>query len=198
MFWDKISGFYDVVMKLKNGKVNKELCKLIESLIEKEDNVLECACGTGMISTYIARKCKTLIATDFSKGMLKQTRKKCKEYNNILIEEANIINLKYEDESFDKVVAGNVIHLLEEPHKAIFELTRVCKKGGNIIIPTYINNEKNGQNNLFIKLVGKAGANFKRQFTFESYKSFIMKYVKDVEFKLIDGHMPCAVAIIKK
>lgn len=198
MFWDRIAGFYDVVMKLKNGRVNKELCKFVETLIEKEDTVLECACGTGMISVYIARKCKKLVATDFSKGMLKQTRKKCKQYNNILVEDADIMNLKYEDEFFDKVVAGNVIHLLEEPGKAINELTRVCKNGGMIIIPTYINNENNGKNNIFIKLVGKAGADFKRQFTFESYKRFIMKYEKDVEFKLIDGHMPCAIAIIRK
>lgn len=36
-----------------------------------------------------------------------------------------------------KVVAGNVIHLLDDPHAAIKEMMRVCRKGGKVIIPTY-------------------------------------------------------------
>ena len=51
----------------------------------------------------------------------------------------NINKLEYSDEIFDKVVAGNVIHLLDKPENALSELMRVCKKGGMIIIPTYIN-----------------------------------------------------------
>ena len=47
--------------------------------------------------------------------------------------------LKCQDDRFDKVVAGNVIHLLSDPHAAVKELERVCKPGGKIIIPTYIN-----------------------------------------------------------
>ena len=38
------------------------------------------------------------------------------------------MNLEYDDESFEKVVAGNVIHLLDEPRKAFEELFRVCKE----------------------------------------------------------------------
>ena len=45
------------------------------------------------------------------------------------------------DGQFDKVIAANVIHLLDEPFKALAELDRVCKPGGQIIIPTYINRE---------------------------------------------------------
>ena len=52
---------------------------------------------------------------------------------------ADILHLDYPDESFDKVIAANVIHLLDEPLKALSELDRVCRKGGSIIIPTYMN-----------------------------------------------------------
>ena len=45
------------------------------------------------------------------------------------------------DGLFDKVIAANVIHLLDEPLKALAALDRVCKPGGQIIIPTYINRE---------------------------------------------------------
>lgn len=44
-------------------------------LININDKVLECACGTGAISIYIAKKAKRLVATDYSVGMLRQARK---------------------------------------------------------------------------------------------------------------------------
>ena len=88
-------------------------------------------------------------------------------------EHADILHLDYPDESFDKVVAANVIHLLDEPLKALSELDRVCRKGGRIIIPTYMNCEKReGKTSGFAAAVGKAGADFKRQFTFSSYLQF--------------------------
>lgn len=49
------------------------------------------------------------------------------------------------------MVAANVIHLLDEPYKALAELDRVCRIGGKIIIPTYMNkNEKVKQADLLI------------------------------------------------
>jgi hypothetical protein len=47
--------------------------------------------------------------------------------------------------------------------------------------------------------VGKAGADFKRQFTYDSYKEFIEDAgYKNVEYSLIEGKIPCAVAVITK
>lgn len=96
------------------------------------------------------------------------------------------------------MVAGNVIHLLDEPYKAVDELLRVCKKGGKVIIPTYINLQKKG-NSLPVKLIDKAGANFKRQFDEDSYKQFFTEGgYKNVVYDLVDGRMPCAIAVITK
>ena len=103
--------------------------------------MLECACGTGMLSKVTAAKCRHLTATDFSEGMLKKARKNCAKYSNIIFEQANITGLSYRDGSFDKVIAGNVIHLLEDPLQALRELDRVCRTNGKLIIPTYMNKE---------------------------------------------------------
>ena len=61
---------------------------------------------------------------------------------NVTFKKVDITNIKCKDERFDKVVAGNVIHLLPEPENALHELERVVKPGGKIIIPTYINMSK--------------------------------------------------------
>lgn len=198
MFWDKAAHLYDLFETLYNGKVYQGLGKRVSQEIDQKDIVLECACGTGAISKYIAPKCKQLIATDFSTKMLKQTSKKCRAYSNVKIKRADITRLKFRDNCFDKVVAGNVIHLLEEPYDAIKELERVCKVGGKIIIPTYIN-ASDRTNKKAVRLLEAAGANFKRQFDIDTYMHFFEEAgYQEVDYFMIDGRMPCAVAIITK
>ena len=139
------------------------------------------------------------MATDFAVGMLRQAAKKCRKYPNAVFRRADITNIKCRDNRFDKVVAGNVIHLLDEPLKALGELNRVCRNGGQLIIPTYMNKGRTGKNSSFASAVGKAGADFKRQFTVDSYRQFFLDAgYKDVRITLADGRIPCAVAVMKK
>ena len=49
------------------------------------------------------------------------------------------------------------------------------------------------------KLFEKAGAHFKRQFDLDSYKDFFLNAgYNNVEYHVVEGKMPCAVAVIKK
>ena len=198
MFWNKISPVYDLFENVYNGKVYKGTGKKVAEYIDKTDDVLECACGTGAISTSIAPNCKSLIATDFAEGMLKRAKKKCKRYGNVSFQFADITDLAFDNGSFDKAVAGNVIHLLPEPKKALEELERVVKPGGMIIIPTYINMSKRSSG-LAVKFIEKLGAEFKRQFELESYRKFFedMGY-NNAEYYVVEGRMPCAIAVITK
>ena len=198
MFWDRISPLYDLFEHVYNGKVYSGTGAKVAELIDPSDVVLECACGTGAISQYIAPKCKKLIATDFSTGMLHQASRKCRKYGNVVFKKADITALKCKDARFDKVVAGNVIHLLPEPEKALQELERVVKPGGKIIIPTYINMSRN-TGTIAVKFISLLGADFKRQFDLDSYKKFFsdMGY-SNVKYHVVDGRMPCAIAIITK
>ena len=107
-----------------------------------------------------------------------------------------IRKIPYKDNSFDAVVAGNVIHYLDKPQKAMKELMRVCKKDGKVIIPTYINkSEKNSS--IIVKLLECLGSDCKRQFDARSYKKFFSNMgIQNVEYKIVQGRMPCAIAII--
>ena len=199
MFWDNVAGVYDLFVNVVNRKTHKALRGIVEGLIEPEDAVLECACGTGLLSQVIAKKCRTLTATDFSPKMLEKARKNCLAFNNITYSKADIMSLDYPDHSFDKVVAGNVIHLLDEPLKALGELDRVCRPAGKLIIPTYMNKDRKGQTSGFASAVGKAGADFKRQFTADSYRQFFLEAgYEDVQITMADGRIPCAVAVMSK
>lgn len=199
MFWDRVAGVYDVFVNGINRRTHKELKKIVSPLFEPGDTVLECACGTGLLSAVIAPRCGYLTATDLSEKMLKKAEKNCAAFHNIRFEKADITALAYPDGSFDKVVAGNVIHLLTKPLTALSELNRVCKDGGMLIIPTYMNRDAQGRTSGFASTVGKAGADFKREFTVDSYKQFFTDAgYPDVKVSLADGRIPCAVAVMKK
>ncbi|MBR1422910.1 MAG: class I SAM-dependent methyltransferase [Ruminococcus sp.] len=198
MIWDTFAGIYDMAETIYNKEVYTNLGRRVAQEIDEGDVVLECACGTGVISKYIAPKCRLLVATDLSKGMLAEAQKNCDNLNNIKFRYADITNINCRDERFDKVVAGNVIHLLDEPYKAINELMRVCKTGGKVIIPTYINNESSSQQ-LAADALRLAGVDFKHEFDFESYKEFFREGgYEDTKFDVIRGRMDCAIAVITK
>ena len=199
MFWDNVAGVYDIFVNIINRKTHRRLKEIVSDLVEPDDTVLECACGTGLLSAVIAEKCRQLTATDFSEKMLKKAEKNCRAFRNITYAPADITALPFADGSFDKVVAGNVIHLLDNPMTALGELNRVCKDGGMLIIPTYMNKDDKGKTNGFSDAVGMAGADFKREFTMESYRQFFLDAgYPDVKVSLADGRIPCAVAVMRK
>ena len=109
------------------------MCGTVAAEVRPGDRVLECARGTGLITAAVAGHCGNLVATDYSEGMLKRTRKKCGTYPNVEIRTADILNLPF----------------------------RVCRLGGKLIIPTYVNKDKA---KVFDKTVDKAGADFRQDF----------------------------------
>ena len=72
MFWDNVAGVYDIFVNIINRKTHRRLKEIVSDLVEPDDTVLECACGTGLLSAVIAEKCRQLTATDFSEKMLKK------------------------------------------------------------------------------------------------------------------------------
>ena len=199
MFWDSVAGVYDLFVNVVNRRTHVALRRIVSDMIEPGDRALECACGTGLLTEVIAQRCASLTATDFAPKMLARARKNCAALTNITFEPADITALRYPDASFDAVVAGNVIHLLDEPMKALRELDRVCRPGGRLIIPTYMNRDRKGNTSGFATAVGRAGADFKRQFTVGSYRQFFRDAgYEDVSVQLAEGRIPCAVAVMKK
>ncbi len=198
MFWDKVAPLYDFFEDMINHKVYSGTGQWITGEISSDDAVLECASGTGAITKYIAPVCGKLVATDMSKKMLMQNEKNCRGYDNVKFRYADIMHLKCPDGSFDKVIAGNVIHLLDEPELAVKELCRACKTGGKVIIPTYIN-DKGGKLSISARFLEMIGLRFTREFSEESYREFFRNAGYDnVRFHIVEGNMPCMIAVISK
>lgn len=198
MFWDKIAGLYDLFETIYNGKVYRVFGEKVAAEIGPADLVLECACGTGAISREIAKKCRKLLATDVSAKMLGRAAKKCRDCGNVKLRRMDLTCIRCGDNRFDRVVAGNVIHLLEDPRAAVAELVRVCKPGGKVILPTYIN-ASSGVNKKAVRFLEALGVEFHQEFDLDSYKNFFADAgYQNVHYEVIDGRMPCALAVITK
>lgn len=141
MNWNQTAFAYDFFENLINRQVYQKLGPACASLLEGNDCILECACGTGIITKTAAGACRRLFACDLSRNMLQKARQACRKQNNVRFLQADITHLPYADHTFDKVIAGNVLHLLDDPHQALKELCRVCKPGGLLILPLYIEDQ---------------------------------------------------------
>ena len=194
MIWDRVAPLYDVVVNTANRAVYTATGTAVARLIHPGDTVLECACGTGAITAAIAPTCACVVATDYSEGMLKQARKKLARFPHVVVEQADITDLHYADDSFDAVVAGNVIHLLPEPGDALKEIKRVVRPGGMIIVPTYVIPKKR-THTMFLRLISRFGVHFQEHFDPASYRAFFERMgCTGVTYRVVRGRIPCVIA----
>jgi len=92
----------------------------------KNKKILDAGCGD--CSQLIEFKENFLFGIDFSKKMIFEARKKCKDVKLII---GDIRNLPFKDKSFDIVICIATLHHIKERKeriKALKELKRVCKE----------------------------------------------------------------------
>ena len=108
-FWDTYSKRYDRDFQQKYQQlVNINIKELTYS-----DNVLDCGCGTGLISFPAAEHCKYLIGTDISEEMINSAKKKrdANRFKNIKFMVADAYKLPFKRNEFDVVISCNMLHI---------------------------------------------------------------------------------------
>ena len=104
--------------------------KMLCSIINNNDVVLEVGCGTGYFTKELVKTKALITAIDISTDLINEAINTIKEPNvNFLIE--NAYQMTFTDNSFDRVVGSSVLHHLDVD-KAIAEIYRVLKPGGKI------------------------------------------------------------------
>lgn len=102
--------------------------------------VLDVGCGTGINLIEIARAlgpCKQLVGVDLSPGMLDVARRKAAAAGldaSFSVGDAESLDLP--DASFDLVVCNSAYHWFPDRARAIAELTRVLRPGGQLLLAT--------------------------------------------------------------
>lgn len=108
------------------------------SSAKKGDKVLDCASGTGDLAIEFHKTVGEngqVIATDFCEEMLDIGKEKFKAQNLIIdtsIED--VMNLKFENNTFDLSSIAFGIRNVDSPKKGLEEMARVVKSGGEVVV----------------------------------------------------------------
>ncbi|MCL2436514.1 MAG: class I SAM-dependent methyltransferase [Clostridiales bacterium] len=196
-FWDFCAPFYDFAEK-SNGKTYAQMLETVREIVPTNTSVLEMAAGTAAIGLAIAGKVESVLCTDVSERMLSVARKKAKKRGvaNIHFANLNILDIDKQDHSFDVAIAGQVLHLLDEPEKAAAELRRVAKD--MVILPMCFTKDLRGKAKLDVRFYKLFGFAPKLEFDADSYADFLPKIgFENCEMIQIPGNFPMAVAVWK-
>lgn len=98
--------------------------------------ILEIGSGEGYLVDQIVNSFaeSEIIATDLCGDVLKIAKKRLKGYKNVFIKRENAEKLSFDSESMDLIVCCEVLEHLNDPKKALYEINRVLKIGGYVLI----------------------------------------------------------------
>jgi ubiquinone/menaquinone biosynthesis C-methylase UbiE len=104
--------------------------------INKKDNVLDIACGPGMLSAAIAQKAGHITGIDLVPSMIKQARllQREKKLSNMDWKLGDVHKLPFTDGSFSTVVTRFSFHHFLKPPSVLKEMARVVKPKGRVAV----------------------------------------------------------------
>jgi ubiquinone/menaquinone biosynthesis C-methylase UbiE len=110
---------------------------LIEiSQVCQDDQVLDVACGPGIVACEFARHAASVTGIDLTPAMIEQAEKRQWEQGleNLTWTVGDATPLPFADDSFSLVITRYSFHHLLEPERALSEMIRVCRPGGRVMV----------------------------------------------------------------
>ena len=131
-----------------NFRTNQDSkAKWLFNLFPKKENqnVLELGCGTGLFwlaNRHSIPKSWQLTLTDYSEGMLEETKKTLsKVERKFNYEIVNAETIRYPDRTFDIILANNMLYHIDDKEKALAHIKRVLTNDGYFIPATQGKND---------------------------------------------------------
>lgn len=138
-FWDKVSNLFDrPKKKINQTSTSFKTIEATKKKLDSNDVVLDFGCGPGTITNEIAESVKTIHAIDISSGMIALAKRKAAQRNieNINFEQSNLFDEQYKKESFNMILAFNILHFIEDTPKVMLRINDLLKSGGLFISAT--------------------------------------------------------------
>jgi len=214
--FNNIAENYDKLNSIMSlGTHQKWRQKATAKITVGPDNILDLCCGTADWTITLAKRYPhaKVIGMDFSQEMLKIAQQKVSaaEVTNVNLEIGDAMHLTYPDNSFEVVTIGFGLRNVPDADKALQEIYRVLKPGGQLICLEAFKVEtpviKIGWQMYFnhlMPLMGKIFAKSQPEYQYldDSVNKFVSikrlaEMMKDVGFKniTVDGLMFKAAAI---
>jgi len=104
--------------------------------VTENDNVLDVACGPGLVACEFAPHVKHVTGIDITSAMIEQAMKLQIERKivNITWDVGEAVPLPYPNNAFSLVITRYSFHHLLCPEKALTEMIRVCQPDGRVLV----------------------------------------------------------------
>lgn len=138
-------------------------------LLGPRDRVLDLACGTGLLSEEVLRRCPdaSVVALDLSAESLALARRRLARWGRgrVRFLEASADRVPVPDGSFDLVVMGNAIHNLPDLRGLAREVHRLLDEGGRFAFSTsfYAGTFAPGTEKFYLRWMKEALAHVERE-----------------------------------
>jgi demethylmenaquinone methyltransferase/2-methoxy-6-polyprenyl-1,4-benzoquinol methylase len=135
MFDDVAKGYDRTNNLLSGGNAPLWRIQLVRAVNPQPgEKILDLAAGTGTSSVALSKTGASIVAGDFSEGMLEVGRAKHGKNPQISFVHADAMKLPFKKDEFDAVTMSFGLRNVLDPKKALAELYRVTKPGGRIVI----------------------------------------------------------------
>ena len=136
-FWDKSADNYDKTEE-RFEYIHRHTRENTKKHLKGTETVLDYGCGTGTTSCEIANLVKQVHAIDISSRMIEIAKDKAaaSKIENVDFTQADIFDDGYEEESFDVVLAFNMLHTVLNPERVVQRTIELLKPGGLFISAT--------------------------------------------------------------
>lgn len=108
---------------------------LTMSNVNKNDLILDVACGPGLVACEFAKLANHVTGIDITEKMISQAKSYQQEKGllNLSWDIGTVLPLPYESDSFSIVVTRYSFHHFLKPQAVLAEMIRVCKPGGKVM-----------------------------------------------------------------
>ena len=136
-FWDSASKNYDKTEERFEYIHNKSR-ESAKKFLKGSDVVLDFGCGTGAVSCQLFDSVKEIYGIDTSSRMIELANEKAaaREIENVRFEQADIFDEKHCKESYDAILAFNMLHTVTNPRDVMRRISELLKPEGVFISAT--------------------------------------------------------------
>lgn len=133
-FWDSASKNYDKTEE-RFEYIHQKSRENAKRHLDSSNVVLDYGCGTGTTACEIANDVKEIYAIDISPKMIEISKRKAAEKNikNVIFSEGDIFDEKLKEESYDRILAFNMLHTILNPESAVQRINELLKPDGLFI-----------------------------------------------------------------
>ena len=142
-FWDRASKNYDKTEE-RFEYIHSKSRENAKKYLNGSNIVLDYGCGTGTTSCEIANRVKEIHAIDISSKMIEIAKRKAvaSKVENINFVQTDIFDKRYKKESFDVILAFNMLHTVADPQVVMRRVYELLKPEGLFISVTPCLREK--------------------------------------------------------